>query len=229
MEGILGLGEVDRRSPRLSRKAASAVLIALALSAVACSDDTKSAADAAVSGAGSGVSTSGVGGAAAGAAGAGTAGAAAITGASGAAAGSGGAAGSGPVVCKIPDELVVDVGSDEDGGVAACDVPHTIFVRNGCTSGPCHHTPNRFQASTANLDLMSPCVADRLVNAPSTTCNALPLINAANPAQSFLLNKLESDTPTCGQRMPLSTTPLPPDQLRCVNAWVEAVVKASKK
>ena len=40
---------------------------------------------------------------------------------------------------------------------------------------------------------------------------------------------LESDTPTCGQRMPLSTTPLPPDQQRCVHAWVEAVVKASKK
>jgi hypothetical protein len=133
------------------------------------------------------------------------------------------------VVCKIPDDIPVDVDDGADGGVARCDVPKTIFVRNGCTSGPCHHTPSRFQASTASLDLMSPCVADRLVDKPSTTCNALPLINSADVAKSFLLNKLEAEKPACGQRMPLEGVALPADQLRCVHAWIEAVVKASSK
>jgi hypothetical protein len=177
-----------------------------------------------VSGAGTGVSTAGVSGSGVVPAGTGGAGSAGV-----AAAGSGGQAGGAPPVCKIPDDLAVAEGEAEDGGVPSdCqNIPRTI-ITNNCIGGSCHHTPNKFQASAGQLDLMTPCVADRLANAPSTTCKGLPLIDTAHVEQSFLLNKLETEQPICGQPMPLESH-LSTAQRQCMHAWVDAVVRAFKR
>jgi hypothetical protein len=182
-------------------------------------------ADGAVSGAGIGASSAGVSGIGAGAA-AGTTAIPAGSAGTATTAGSGGEAGGPPPVCTIPDDLAL-VDDDADGGVAPdCqNIPRTI-IGNSCISGICHHTPNKFQGPAARLDLMTPCVADRLLNKPSS-CQGLLLINRADVDQSFLLNKLQAETPICGEPMPLGSH-LPPEQQRCMNAWVHAVVRAAK-
>jgi hypothetical protein len=200
-------------------------LVTLALACISCSDDANSNADAAVSGAGSGASTAGASGAGTAAAGpAGVSG----TGTGGVApeAGSGGQAGGPPPVCKVPDNLTL-IDDDADGGVAPdCqNIPRTI-IANNCIGGICHHTPNKFQGPAGMLDLMTPCVADRLIDKPST-CQGIVFIDVARPEQSFLLNKLEAEEPICGEPMPF-TGHLPLDQQRCMHAWVNAVVRAAK-
>lgn len=125
-------------------------------------------------------------------------------------------------MCTLPDDFAVG-GDADDAGAADCS-PKTIVVNN-CIAGTCHHTPNKFQAGAAMLDLMSPCIADRLVNVPSKTCNGRPLIDQQHVENSFLLNKLEAEEPACGQPMPLGDH-LPIPQQRCMHAWVEAVVRA---
>jgi hypothetical protein len=73
---------------------------------------------------------------------------------------------------------------------------------------------------------MSPCVADRLVDRPSS-CQGIKLINPVQPEQSFLLNKLEAEKPICGESMPW-TGHLPTEQVRCMNAWVHAVARVAQ-
>lgn len=205
------------------RRSAVAAFAALALSLTGCSDAAQTTADAAVSGAGTGVSTAGTSGTGmvpdAGPPAAGT-------GASGGTAGAAGAAGGPPPVCTVPDDLALAADDGDDGGVApdCVNVPRTI-VANNCIGGICHHTPNKFQGVAAMLDLMSPCIADRLVNVPSKTCNGIPLIDLQNVENSFLLNKLEAEEPICGMSMPLGDH-LPIAQQRCIRAWVNAVVRA---
>jgi hypothetical protein len=210
------------------RSVASAALVALALSAAGCSENPKSDAGTAVSGAGTGVSTAGVSGGVAGVgASAGAGGLSA--GAGGTTAGSdGGTAGGAPPVCKLEDNPTLMMGDAADGGIAPdCqNIPQTI-IANNCIGGICHHTPNKFQGPAGSLDLMSPCVADRLVNVPSTTCNGIPLIDLGHVENSFLLNKLEAETPICGEPMPF-TGHLPIDQQRCMHAWVNAIVRSAK-
>jgi hypothetical protein len=217
---------VDRWSSGLSRPVASMALVVLALSCIGCSVDAKPNADAAVSGAGTGVSTAGVGTVAGTSAVLAGVGGSSGDGAGGVAAGSGGQAGSAPLVCTVPDDLAL-TSDDADGGVASdCqNIPRTI-IANNCIGGICHHSPNKFQAPAGKLDLMTPCVADRLINTPST-CQGIVFIDVAKPEQSFLLNKLEAEKPICGEPMPF-TGHLPLDQQRCMHAWVNAVVRAAK-
>jgi hypothetical protein len=209
----------------LIRWSASRALIALVLSFAGCSDAANTSADAAVSGAGSGVSGAGASGTnAVPAAGAPAAGTSASAGA-----GAGGTAGGAPAVCKIPDDLPVESEDGDDAGVAPdCkNVPKTIIASN-CIGGSCHHTPNRFSPAAAMLDLMAPCVADRLAGVPSSTCKGIPRIDVQNVENSFLLNKLEAEIPICGVPMPLDSH-LTSEQHRCMRAWINAVVRAWRR
>jgi hypothetical protein len=202
------------------RQSASPALLALVLSLTGCSDAAKTTADAAVSGAGSGVSGTGTSGT--------NAMSAAGASAAGGGAGAGGAPGVGPAVCKISDDLPISQEDGDDAGVApdCMNVPKTIIAAN-CIGGSCHHTPNKFSGAAAMLDLMSPCVADRLASVPSSTCRGMPLIDVQHVESSFLLNKLEDEIPVCGVQMPLDSH-LTPEQHRCMRAWVNAVARASK-
>jgi hypothetical protein len=76
------------------------------------------------------------------------------------------------------------------------------------------------------MNLLSPCVADRLVGVPSS-CNGRLLIDASDPARSFILEKLEKDMPECGgERMPYRSR-LPDAEIECVRRWVYAVAAAA--
>ena len=204
-------------------------VLALALAgSVACSDDPPASAaspavTATVPAAGS---TAGQGGTSAAGAAAGAGAPAAGSGGTSAAAPDAGMADGGAgmpaVACRVPDDLPL-IDADADGGLAPdChDVPRTIITGN-CI-GWCHH--NR-PGPSGGLNLMSPCVADRLLDVRSR-CEGLLLVDSAHPERSFILDKLESEKPRCGASMP-DGYHLPPHQQACMNAWVHAIIRASR-
>jgi hypothetical protein len=87
-----------------------------------------------------------------------------------------------------------------------------------CGQSQCHSDSN----AIANLDLLSPNPASRLVGVPaSDACDAAPLVDTVDPFSSVLYLKLTDDY--CGDaKMPLSGDPLSDDELECVEQWIMA-------
>ena len=101
------------------------------------------------------------------------------------------------------------------------DVEKDLFAKS-CTSSLCHDDTD----GGGKLNLLSPGVAARLVGVPSSdgSCGSRLLIDPTTPEQSFLLEKLTSSTPACGERMPNGPTPLPAAQIECVKVWIYGLV-----
>jgi hypothetical protein len=115
------------------------------------------------------------------------------------------------------------MGEDVDGGVEPeCQNVPRKLIAESCIGGYCHD----MVGPAAGLDLMSPCVAERLVNIKSR-CDGTLLIDTAEPEKSFLSDKLNHLKPRCGYSMP-DQGHLPDDELRCMNAWTAAVIRAAK-
>jgi len=133
------------------------------------------------------------------------------------------AAGAAAPACKIPNEILL-IDDDADGGLAPeCqNVPRKV-IANNCIGGICHDSKG---PPSGGLDLMAPCVADRLVNVKSR-CQDLLYIDTEHPEHSFLFDKINNLAPTCGVSMP-DRGQMPPDELSCMNAWINAVIRAAK-
>lgn len=101
------------------------------------------------------------------------------------------------------------------------DVPADLFAVR-CGSGDCHAAPT----VAAQLDLVSPGVASRLLDAVSQGCPPRRLVDTSSPAMSYLLDKV-SAVPRCGDPMPLGQLPLPEDEKACLEGWVTAVAAGS--
>lgn len=105
-------------------------------------------------------------------------------------------------------------GSGGSSSAAGCDRISAIIDRNckACHSG---NTP------LGELDLVSPGVEGRLVDEPSSAaeCASLKRVDSASPADSFLLEKLTSSDPACGDPMPYGST-LAQEDIECFRAWV---------
>jgi hypothetical protein len=101
-------------------------------------------------------------------------------------------------------------------------VPRKV-IANNCIGGICHDSNG---PPAGELDLMAPCVAERLINIKSH-CMDLFIIDTENPSRSLLLDKLNSAKAKCGETMPF-TGHLPPDELSCMNAWIAAVVRSAR-
>ncbi|MDC3962278.1 hypothetical protein [Polyangium jinanense] len=93
-------------------------------------------------------------------------------------------------------------------------IQETVFAR-ACSQAGCHASvePAGF------LDLVSPGLEQRLVGAPSKTCENKLLVTPGNPDASFLIEKLRLAMPGCGLRMP-PTGALPADEVACVESWI---------
>lgn len=91
-----------------------------------------------------------------------------------------------------------------------------------CGTLGCHGV----QAPSANLDLVSPNVASRLIGTPGTGCEGRALVVAAAPDQSALLDRIKG-SPECGLRMPLGQDPLSAAEYDCVRRWIFKVVTSS--
>jgi len=74
----------------------------------------------------------------------------------------------------------------------------------------------------ANLDLVSPGVADRVRNLTSTDmCEGRSLVDASG-GKHLMVEKVE-ESPTCGSRMPFGTQALSTNEIECVRRWVDDV------
>jgi hypothetical protein len=90
------------------------------------------------------------------------------------------------------------------------DVERELLAPRCATSG-CHHSaPN----PAGNLDMASPGLAARLA-AGTSSCEGRPL--TAN-----MLDKVQP-APTCGSPMPLGGTPLSPQELDCLELYLQRI------
>jgi hypothetical protein len=97
-----------------------------------------------------------------------------------------------------------------------------------CAGNGCHSAGGTL-ALGGNLDLTSPGVGARLVNATAThagvdldggaTCPPAKLIDTANPAASWLLVKINGSQGTCGSAMPQVGT-LTSAEKKCISDYV---------
>ena len=101
-----------------------------------------------------------------------------------------------------------------DGG---CDPVVDLFPLS-CSTSACHSA----QSQQGNLDLESSGLPARLVGKQAHGGPGL-LIDAANPPQSVMLLKV-TDTPPFQFQMPLGAPPLSPEEMACLQAWVQAAV-----
>jgi hypothetical protein len=98
-------------------------------------------------------------------------------------------------------------------------VPTSLFPK-ACGNSLCHDSSN----PEAELDLISPDVAARLVNQTSvdTACATRLLIDPNNVENSFLIEKITKSKPECGDPMPAAGS-LSDQEIQCVRDWVASV------
>jgi len=107
------------------------------------------------------------------------------------------------------------------GSSTACppgyDVETDLFQAS-CSSKVCHDSDQ----PEANLDLSGASAFANMngVSSSDGACASRLLIDPSNPAQSFLLEKLTSATPQCGDQMPLGVKALSADKIDCVKKWI---------
>lgn len=123
-----------------------------------------------------------------------------------------------------------DGGEEEEGdtGGLSCDLDE-VFSSYACTS--CHDATPGLEGG--NLDLLSPGLADRLVNQPSLNsgCAGELLVNGSEPKASVFLKALDPDryadygSESCQPpRMPLgSQTHVSDAHVDCLEEWVESL------
>lgn len=91
-----------------------------------------------------------------------------------------------------------------------------IFATS-CAGNGCHGAAD----PAVGLDLLSDGLAERLIEQPANSCDAL-LVAPGNPARSFLYEKLTAANPTCGDSMPLGQS-LSNPELACVREWIRGL------
>ncbi len=104
-------------------------------------------------------------------------------------------------------------GSNPDTTFAADIQP--IFTARCATSG-CHDLSN---STGTGLILVSGHAYDSLVGVASVEV-ALNRVEPGDADNSYLVHKIEG-TQTVGDRMPRNQTPLTPDQIQMIRAWID--------
>lgn len=101
-----------------------------------------------------------------------------------------------------------------DGGIEVKDA-ESIFVDN-CTVG-CHNDTQM----QADLDLLSPGVAERVVDKDVTGigCTDRKVVVAGDPDSSYLVNKVENVPGICGGQMPVVGS-LHADEIDVIRQWI---------
>ncbi|HEY5961755.1 MAG TPA: c-type cytochrome domain-containing protein [Polyangiaceae bacterium] len=95
-------------------------------------------------------------------------------------------------------------------------VIETRIFHPSCTFSSCHGS----DSPKEGLNLASGTYA-ALVGQPSTEITSRILVVPGDPAQSYLLEKLTSDAPSSGSRMPYTASPLSADKITAIRSWIE--------
>jgi hypothetical protein len=94
-------------------------------------------------------------------------------------------------------------------------IEQQVFHRS-CAFSSCHDT------DTPQEDLsLAGSTYEVLVNKPSSEVPTRMLVAPSDPNGSYLLEKLSSDHPAVGSRMPYTSPPLPDYEITAVRQWIE--------
>lgn len=105
-------------------------------------------------------------------------------------------------------------GSGPDAGGASCDVP--ALLQDRCSGNGCHGGGTSI---SADLDLVSPNVAQRISDKPSVNSTD-PIVRPGLPEDSVLYDRVQAE-PTTGQRMPAAGPPFLSDsEISCIRDWI---------
>lgn len=104
-----------------------------------------------------------------------------------------------------PDRFV------DEGG---CPDMETEYLPRNCSTTGCHASDR----PAAGLDLQSPGLAERLVDAESTGCGGV-LVPSDVPMSGLFRRKLEA-APACGSSMPLGQRPMSVQDRYCFEQWL---------
>ena len=113
-------------------------------------------------------------------------------------------------------EALLNVGSGEP-----CYAPRDLFPQS-CSGSLCHGP-----GAATSPDLVSEGVASRVLDAPSQLCSGRVLVGSAPDGDTYLLEKVTTDTPQCGDRMPgvLDGRVLTDAETACLQAWIDELRK----
>lgn len=104
---------------------------------------------------------------------------------------------------------------------ASCKEPPTLsqieqrIIARSCVSSSCHSS----DSPAGGLDLKN-AVHDHLVNARSFEVPTKMRVVPGDPDASFFFEKIISDTPTTGRRMPIASPPLPDEEIEMIREWI---------
>ncbi len=118
-------------------------------------------------------------------------------------------------------------GSAGHGGGASDPCPKTtVEMQNqllgpGCGQDSCHGLND----PAAGLDLVSPHLEQRLINAPALGCFPDLILVAGKPEQSLLFTKVALATQECGVRMPVAGRLLD-EEIECMRQWIVTMTAA---
>lgn len=112
----------------------------------------------------------------------------------------------------------LDAGVGSDAAPRLSELVETVFVP-GCILGRCHTT--LAPAGELSFTGRRISVHAALVNAASSALADRVRVVPFDPDASYLMEKLESDAPAAGTRMP-PIAPLPQQQIDRVRAWIAA-------
>ncbi|MDX2056069.1 MAG: hypothetical protein SFV15_26950 [Polyangiaceae bacterium] len=76
------------------------------------------------------------------------------------------------------------------------------------------------------MDLISAGFEDRLKDTKASLCSAWVLVTPGVAEASLLYQKVVSDGPPCGVRMPVGQA-LPTEQVQCLKSWIESLTGAN--
>jgi hypothetical protein len=119
------------------------------------------------------------------------------------------------------DGAVQDAGAhDEFVALPPCEPNLPSIQRNifqmTCQWATCHGPPDPIW----DLVLVDPDVEQRLVNVPAVGCRNWTLVEPGSLEKSYLWQKVSSDQPPCGDRMPWRPERLREDALECISSWI---------
>ena len=107
-----------------------------------------------------------------------------------------------------------DAGGPSGDGGGEIDVPAMLAAE--CAGAGCHGA----SSPAFGLDLVSPGLEERLMDATSATCMGRPMVDPADPDASLLLEKVV-EAPHAGvARMPYMQEPLTTAQQDALRAWI---------
>lgn len=92
----------------------------------------------------------------------------------------------------------------------------SAILTPACGSAGCHGA----SGPALGLDLSSAELLSRVAGVAAAGCGERTLVVPGNPAQSYLLEKMVTAAPACGERMPLGAHPLETEAVDCLTRWV---------